>query len=40
MGVVLAFIIENPNFIDVKEGAFELIYTGILSIGLGFTFVS
>ena len=37
MGVVLAFLIENPNFIDVKRGAFELIYTGILSIGLGFT---
>ena len=37
MGVVLAFLIENPNFIDVKNGAFELIYTGILSIGLGFT---
>ena len=37
IGVVLAFLIENPNFIDVKEGAFELIYTGILSIGLGFT---
>ena len=28
---------KNPNFIDVKKGAFELIYTGILSIGLGFT---
>ena len=37
IGVVLAFLIENPNFIDVKKGAFELIYTGILSIGLGFT---
>lgn len=37
IGVVLAFLIENPNFIDVKNGAFELIYTGILSIGLGFT---
>ena len=35
--MVLAFLIENPNFIDVKKGAFELIYTGILSIGLGFT---
>ena len=30
-------VIENPNIIDVKNGAFELIYTGILSIGLGFT---
>ena len=37
IGVVLAFLIENPNFIDVKNGALELIYTGILSIGLGFT---
>ena len=37
IGMVLAFLIENPNFIDVKKGAFELIYTGILSIGLGFT---
>ena len=37
MGVVLAFLIENPNYIEVKKGAFELIYTGILSIGLGFT---
>ena len=37
IGVVLAFLIENPNFIDIKKGAFELIYTGILSIGLGFT---
>ena len=37
IGVVLAFLIEHPNFIDVKNGAFELIYTGILSIGLGFT---
>ena len=37
IGMVLAFLIENPNFIDVKNGAFELIYTGILSIGLGFT---
>tara|TARA_B100001248_G_scaffold80376_1_gene58338 strand:- start:161 stop:694 length:534 start_codon:yes stop_codon:yes gene_type:complete len=37
IGVVLAFLIENPNFINVKKGAFELIYTGILSIGLGFT---
>ncbi len=37
IGVMLAFLIENPNFIDVKNGAFELIYTGILSIGLGFT---
>ena len=37
MGVVLAFLIENPSFINIKKGAFELIYTGILSIGLGFT---
>ncbi len=37
IGLMLAFLIENPNFIDVKKGAFELIYTGILSIGLGFT---
>ena len=35
--LVLAFSIEKPNYIDIGSGAFELIYTGVFSIGLGFT---
>lgn len=35
--LVLAFSLEKPNYIDVGSGAFELIYTGVFSIGLGFT---
>ncbi len=35
--LILAFLIETPSYIGVGSGAFELIYTGIFSIGLGFT---
>ena len=35
--LVLAFSLEKPNYIDISLGAFELIYTGVFSIGLGFT---
>ena len=35
--LVLAFSIEKPNYVDIGSGAFELIYTGVFSIGLGFT---
>ena len=35
--LILAFLIETPSYKGVGSGAFELIYTGIFSIGLGFT---
>ena len=35
--LILAFLIETPSYRGVGSGAFELIYTGIFSIGLGFT---
>ena len=35
--LALAFLIEKPNYTNVETGAFELIYTGVFSIGLGFT---
>ena len=35
--LILAFLIENPSYNGVGSGAFELFYTGVFSIGLGFT---
>ena len=35
--LILAFLIETPSYNGVGSGAFELIYTGVFSIGLGFT---
>ena len=32
--LMLAFLIETPSYMGVGSGAFELIYTGIFSIGL------
>ena len=37
VGLFLAIFIEKPSILNIKGGAFELLYTGILSIGLGFT---
>ena len=37
IALTFAFIFEQPNFDKINEGLFELIYTGFLSIGVGFT---
>ena len=37
IGLIVALFIEEFNLYSINESLFELIYTGILSIGIGFT---
>ncbi|MBS3847748.1 DMT family transporter [Devosia sp. J2-20] len=38
IGVALAFVFEQPNLADIQAGWMELVYTGILSTAVAFTF--
>ena len=37
LGLIAAFLFENPSIVNIGGGLIELIYTGIISIGIGFT---
>ena len=34
---ISAFLFENPSITDISGGIIELIYTGCISVGIGFT---
>ena len=35
--MILAFSFENPTFVNIRIEWFEIIYTGVLSAGVGYT---
>ena len=37
LGLISAFLFENPSITDISGGIIELIYTGCISVGIGFT---